>query len=285
MRPARFAEGRLTGPDGVVRAWPELAVLGDPVDHSLSPVLHAAALEARKIRAEYAAITVSADELSGALAAARDSGARGVNLTLPLKSAALERVRRRTEEVERIGAANTLQLRHGEWVAHNTDARGLAMALERSLGRGLRRQLGQAVIVGSGGAARAAAHALEALGARDIRILARNPERARWAESFGARVQALSGFDATTASLVVNCTPLGLDPSDESPVDTRHCPKSCFLVDLTYSDRPSRFLSDSVAPGIDGRPMLVAQAALSFAVWYGALPPLTEMAAAIGLRW
>jgi shikimate dehydrogenase len=282
---AEFIEGRLRGPDGHEVAWPELAVLGDPVSHSLSPQLHGAALAERGIDAAYGAIRVAADDLAAALGAAHAAGVRGLNLTLPLKEVALRCVSRATDECARVGAANTLVRRPEGWMAHNTDARGMAMALERELRGGLSAQLSSCVVLGSGGSARAALVALESLGARAVTVAARNLAGAAWAEGFGAKAEDVAEVDAGGFSLIVNCTPLGLDPEDPPPVPPDRIRPDAYVLDLTYAARPSRLLRESAAPGQDGRAMLVAQAALAFSIWYGALPPLDRMAESIGLRW
>jgi shikimate dehydrogenase len=285
MEAGHFSDGCLRDADGSERQWPELAVLGDPVAHSLSPRLHAAALEARGIDARYEAIRVSRAELAAALESAQSAAVRGLNLTLPLKECALPLVRRCTDEVERIGAANTLALRRGIWTAHNTDARGLAMALERGLGGGLSRALRRCIVIGSGGSARAAVVALEGLGAGSVEVSARNPSRAAWASDLGVGVRALDHVDPAGSTLIVNCTPLGLDPDDPPPIAVNRLDRGTYVLDLTYGASPSALLRASSGNGQDGRAMLVAQAALAFSVWYGELPPLAEMAAAIGLQW
>lgn len=285
-----FTAAGLVGPEGEPAAWPLLAVLGDPIAHSLSPRLHRAALAARSIDGAYEAIRVPAERLNAALGAARTAGVRGLNLTLPLKELALACVPGHTDECAQIGAANTLVLRDGRWMAHNTDARGLAMALERSLGRRLPASLRRCLILGAGGAARAAAFALQGLGARAIVVAARRPDHAHWATGRGASVVAWDEMELDRMTLVINCTPLGLAPSDEPPVDPSQIPADAHLVDLTYGAQTSRLLhgfagSSPDGSSQDGRPMLVAQAALAFSVWFGALPPLREMAAAIDIDW
>jgi shikimate dehydrogenase len=278
-------DGELRGPDGGERPWPELAVLGDPVAHSLSPRLHAAALAKRGIDARYEAIRVRQNQLDAALAAALEGGVRGLNLTVPLKERGLAAVARATDECRRIGATNTLVARAGAWTGHNTDARGLAMALERDLGAGLPAQVRRCMILGSGGSARAALVALEGLGAGVITVATRDVRRADWARRLGAVVEPLSSADPGTASLVVNCTPVGLDPDEPPPVEVDRLAPAAYVLDLTYAERPSRLLRGMTGRGQDGRAMLVAQAALAFSAWYGALPPVAEMAAAIGLDW
>lgn len=285
MGTAEFRDGRLAGPEGQTRDWPTLAVLGDPVQHSLSPLLHAAALSARGIDAEYLAIRVRRDDLADALSSALEAGVRGLNLTVPLKEEGLRLVTRAADECRRIGATNTLVARSGKWAAHNTDARGLAMALERDLGAGLPRQVRDCLLLGSGGSARAAVTALEGLGAGRITVAARSIERAEWCAEFGVTVVPFESLDASRVSLVVNCTPVGLDPEELAPIDVARIGTEAYVLDLTYGERPSRLLEEFPGRSQDGRAMLVAQAALAFSVWYGALPPIPDMAAAIGMDW
>lgn len=276
-----FARGRLTDATGAPAEWPDLAVLGDPVAHSASPRLHATALRARGLDHEYAAIRVSADELGACLEAAGHHGVLGLNLTVPHKEHGLELCDHVSDEAREIGAANTLVRRRERWYAHNTDARGLALALQSWRGRRLGAVLEHVVVVGSGGAARAAVVCARALGARRIRVLARHPERADWAASMGAVVEALPERAPATATLVLQCTPLGLDPGhDPSPLSLEAVASTAAAVDLTYADRPSAFLREADARGIDaidGRRMLVAQAALAFSMWFGAQPPVEAM--------
>lgn len=287
----RFTKGELRTGDARAElvALPTLAVLGAPVSHSLSPVLHRAALRERGIDASYAAIEVPARQLSELLAQGLAAGMRGLNLTRPLKQAVLEAVPARSEEVERIGAANTLSVRRGRWHAHNTDARGLAMALENWRGRRLSSSLLDVVVIGAGGAARAAVTCAQALGARRITVAARRPEVVSWAPVWGVGVRSLEPEALAKATLVLQCTPLGVDPqNDPSPVSLERLASTAIAVDLTYGSSPSAFLREARARGvqaIDGMPMLIAQAALSFSMWHGEQPPLRAMAAAVGHDW
>lgn len=271
-----YLGGRLDG-----GAWPRYAVLGQPVAHSLSPVLHAAALAARGEAGEYAAIEVAPAELRDCLAAARAAGVEGLNLTLPHKRAGLAAAVGAGGLARRIGAANTL-VAHGDgWWADNTDAPGLGLVLA-ALGapRG-----GRAVVLGGGGAARAAVAALEEHGCHDVSVLVREPARASWA---GERAARLDDPALGTAGIVVHCTPVGLDAGDPPLVDAARLDRGALLVDTLYGRHTPPLVAAARARGlraVDGRGMLVAQAALSFARWRGGEPPLDAMAAAIGLDW
>lgn len=274
-------DGLFDGAGRRTEEWPALAVLGDPVAHSSSPRLHAAALAARGLDHRYRAIHVEAFHLAAALDAAGAADVIGLNLTVPHKEAAFALCDRTSDEAREIGAVNTLVRRANAWTGHNTDARGLALALQSWRGRALGRSTERVAVIGAGGAARAAVVCARALGARRIDVYARRVERAAWAESAGATARTLDASTELRATLVLQCTPLGLDPDhDPSPVRLDGLDPGAIACDLTYADRPSAFLREAAARGIeaiDGRRMLVGQAALAFSMWFGAQPPLAVM--------
>jgi shikimate dehydrogenase len=283
--PLRYAGGALVDATGAPSAWPRLALLGHPVSHSLSPRLHRAALRLRGIEGDYRTVDVEPGELGACLEAALEAGVEGINLTVPHKVSVLERISRVSEECRTIGAANTLVARDGEWTAHNTDARGLALALEMARGRALPRTVRRVSVIGAGGAARAAVQAMAALGSGELRVLARDPGRAGWVRAVGAELLELRAQSLRGSTLLLQCTPLGLHPErDPSPVSLAEVDADCFAMDLTYADAPSAFLREAAARGCEtenGLPMLVAQAGLAFSMWFGTLPPLDAMRAAL----
>jgi shikimate dehydrogenase len=268
--------------------WPRFGVIGDPIVHSASPRLHRAALAACGLPGDYDAIRVRSHDLHRFLDRARQEGVVGLNVTAPHKTAVLAACPRRSEEAISIGAANTLVERADGWQAHNTDARGLALALDRAAGRRLTAYLRRAVVLGAGGAARAAFTCLVSLGARELVVMARSVEKAVWVEQRGGRVVPWGSALLADATLVVQCTPVGWRPEDASPVDPEVLGTDCLVADLVYASRRTRLLDAAARRGcrtMDGLPMLVAQAALSFALWNGADAPLEAMAQAVGLQW
>jgi shikimate dehydrogenase len=287
--PLHYADGCLRAPGGTpVPAWPRFALLGDPVGHSLSPVLHAAALRSRGEAGAYAAIRVSADDLPRCLLEAHRAGVEGVNLTLPHKRSALACAARLEPAVELVGAANTLVPQQRGWGAHNTDVPGLALALHRFASPRMVAAIPRAVVLGSGGAARAVVVGLGEVGLPRIRVLARRPERAAWARAFGCEVAPLDARLLADCGLLVQATPLGLLPDDPPPIDPSMLPPESLVLDLTYGPQPSQLLLRAATRGCptsDGLPMLVAQAALAFALWRGGEPPLQLMGEAVGLVW
>jgi shikimate dehydrogenase len=193
------------------------------------------------------------------------AGFLGANVTIPHKEAALAVATAATDTARAIGAANTLTFDDGRIEADNTDAPGLLAALPS--------KPRTALVLGAGGSARAAVHALRETGA-DVRVW--NRTRAR-AEALGVPVA-----DAPVpADLLVNCTAVGLEDPDESPVRDIDWPT---VVDLVYGDRETKLVRDARSTGatvVDGREILVQQGALSFTRWTGRPAPLDAMRAAV----
>ncbi len=286
--PVVYRDGNLRHSDGSSAPWPEFAVVGDPIAHSLSPRLHGAALAQHDLKEQYAAIQVAADQESTFWTTAFDHGVRGLNVTVPHKLAALRCATRASEEARSIGAANTLQRGEAGWTAHNTDARGLAMAIQRQVGRRVLDTTRRVVVLGGGGAARAVVVCMQSLGARELVVAVRDPARAQWAADAADRVLRLADAPLATATLVVNATPLGLRDDDASPVDGSLLSPEALVVDLVYGERPTALLQAASSRGCatqNGLPMLIAQAALAFALWWGCEPPLVSMGRSIGIDW
>jgi shikimate dehydrogenase len=264
-------------------------VLGDPVDHSLSPAMQNAAFAAAGLPHLYLRYRVPPVALPKALREAKRLGMGGLNLTVPLKEVALPLCDTLTPAARRSGSVNTVWWRGRRLVGDDTDGRGFLRAL------GSRIRLGEAhvVLVGAGGSARAIGTALVAAGCR--RVTVANRTRAR-GERLASRLDALGGRTATIgldalgrgdvledASLVVNTTPLGLAGGT---LRVRHAatPSSCLFVDLVYGSRPTPFLSAAARARrttLDGAAMLLHQGALAFEAWTGRRAPLPAMRRAL----
>jgi shikimate dehydrogenase len=257
-----------------------LAVLGHPVAHSRSPAMHGAALSELGLAGEwsYEAIDLAPDEFEPAVRAMPGEGFAGANVTVPHKGAALSLADSLSETAREIGAANTLSFADGEIRAENTDAQGLLDALPAAPG-GKR-----ALVLGAGGAARAAVWVLVREGA-DVDVWNRTALRAEHlcGELGGAPVGAPRQSDY---ELVVNTTAAGLrgeDPFAELPLTPDGFRAGQTVVDLVYGGQPSRLLEAAERRGatvVDGIEVLVRQGALSLAVWTGREPSLEAMRAA-----
>jgi shikimate dehydrogenase len=257
-----------------------LAVIGHPVGHSRSPAMHSAALAALGLAGEwsYEAIDLAPDELESRVSAMAGEGFAGANVTVPHKSAALALADTLSETAREIGAANTLSFEAGEIRADNTDAQGLLNALPGSPADW------RTLVLGAGGAARAAVWALVREGA-EVDVWNRTPLRAEHlCRELGGTPAAAP--DASAYELIVNTTAAGLlgeDPFVELPLEPAGFVVRQTVVDLVYGQQPSRLLAAAEAAGasvVDGIEVLVCQGALSLRIWTGREPSLEAMRAA-----
>ena len=248
-----------------------VGVLGDPVGHSRSPAIHNAAFEALGLDWRYVKLPVAAELFAETVRALPASGYRGASVTIPHKEAALALADEASDSAGAIGAANTLTFADGSIHADNTDAAGLLAALQRDV-RGM-----TALVLGAGGAGRAAAWALREAGA-EVSVWNRTPERA---SMLAADLDVATVEAPVAAELVVNATSVGLQPGDaieDLPVAWIEPP--ALAVELVYGDHETPFAAWAEAGGaavVDGLEVLVRQGALSFQRWTGSEPPLEPM--------
>ena len=280
-------------------AW-RLGLLGHPVQHSLSPALHTAALASTGQIGTYSLIDCLAGELDDAVRRLREGDFDGLNVTLPHKEALVARVDRLEGAAAAVGAVNTLLCTEdGRVEGHNTDVSGLVMALEVRWPETPWRWL-PVTIIGAGGAARAAVLAADRLGAGEIRITNRTQARAeRVVSELQGSCQApiiSCPLDEAVkdAALVIQATSVGLSWRPEQP-EWAHQRQSvaeylrrarpgaaCF--DMIYRPRTTAWMQGAVVAGHeaeDGLGMLVAQAAASFELWTGVCPDRAAMQAAV----
>jgi shikimate dehydrogenase len=254
---------------------PYAEVIGDPIAHSKSPLIHGFWLDKLGIDADYRAAHVRPEGLAAYLAARRDDPAwRGCNITVPHKEHALDLVEDRDMVRARIGAINlAFRADDGAIVGANTDAGGFHSPLAGiDLG-------GQPVaIVGAGGAARAVLSALAQIGVGPITILNRTPDRAAaLLSAFGLPGEA-KPLDAPLppARLLVNASTLGMTGQPPLDLDLSPLPADAIVYDIVYAPLETALLRAARArrlDAIDGLEMLIGQAALAFAVLFGAEPP------------
>ncbi|MFN3911407.1 shikimate dehydrogenase [Hyphomonas sp.] len=252
-----------------------LGVIGDPVAHSMSPYIHNHWLRENEIDAVYAALEVKAGELETALASLRAHGAIGLNVTLPHKETALKLAASAGDTARRIGAANTLvRTPDGEWRAENTDAPGFALTLEYG---DIAVEGRDVFLLGAGGSARAVADVLARRGAR-LTLCNRTMARAEaLAPDLAPAARILSLDDGlrqlTKASVVINTLSLG---HTGGVLDLPEATGGIFY-DISYGKGAAANLAEASRKGwrtLDGLGMLVAQAALSFELWFGVTPDL-----------
>ena len=256
----------------------DFAVIGDPVGHSLSPRMHAAALRALGLDRTYLAIRVPPGEVAACLARLSELGYVGVNCTVPHKAEALAACDRVDAFALRVGAVNTVRLPSLEGT--NTDGPGFLDTLgPLGIPAGSR-----ALLLGAGGSARAVAAALQEAGFR-LALWNRTPHRAETlVREVGLDAELLAAPDPSGCALVVNTTSAGLHGASVG-VDWGRAPADAVAYDLMYGDGPTPFLREAASFGlrtVDGRPLLAAQGARSLEWWLGRRAPRREMLLSIG---
>jgi shikimate dehydrogenase len=268
------------------------AVIADPVAQSLSPAMHNAAFRHCRLPFVYVAWRVVSEKLAAAVAGIAALGVRGVNVTLPHKEAVVPLLHLVDERARVIGAVNTIVNDNGVLRGYNTDPDGFVAGL---LEHGIEVRDQRVLLLGAGGAAKAAAYALANLGAR-LTILNRTPshayalaERTRRLCTHSIETQKLTNEHLASflphCDIVVNATSIGMWPkTDISPVPCHLLRRNLVVYDLVYRPRATRLLTEAQAVGADviaGVTMLVEQGTLAFTMWTGAEAPRAVMRAAV----
>jgi shikimate dehydrogenase len=256
-------------------------VIGDPISHSRSPIIHGYWLEKHGITGSYEAIHVKQTDVGAFLSTIGPSGFSGGNVTVPHKEAAFAHVDVRDETSEQIGAVNTLWIEDGRLHGANTDAFGFAQNLdERAPGWD---KMAAALVIGAGGASRAVIHALKSRGISDIRVANRSKTRANELRSvFGPvvsahKLEALNELGAG-AGLVVNTTSLGMKGEGEIALNMSVLQANALVTDIVYVPLETTLLKSARLAGLrtaDGLGMLLHQARPGFEKWFGVLPDVT----------
>jgi shikimate dehydrogenase len=268
-----------------------LALLGYPLSHSLSAAMHNAALaELGLTDWQYDAMPVEPARLGEAVQAIRGGGFAGANVTVPHKETVIQYLDGLTPVAEAIGAVNTLVKRDGKLIGHNTDAAGL---LADFYAHDIHISNREVLILGAGGAARAAVAALAPLGC-EIRVAARRPEQVASLQSILESSNIILTYDLTILDLkrasenvvlIINCTPIGMTPKTEaSPwFSAVPLPRGTFVYDMVYNPADTLLTRQARAAGLradTGLGMLIEQGALALELWTGKTAPRKLMRAA-----
>lgn len=263
-----------------------LGIIGWPVAHSLSPLMQNAALEAMGLDWIYVPFAVRGEELASAVAGLRALGVSGFNVTIPHKTAIIPLLDRITPEAQLMGAVNTVKREGEELVGHNTDGPGFIRSLAEDLGFD---PAGKRVLVlGAGGAARAAVASLAKSGAATIAVANRGTAKAgELAETFrpffsGTQFAVMSldmpliNGEVQNFDLLVNTTSVGMGGTTFEGLDISRMNPGAYVYDMVYAPLETPLLADAGRAGLrhaNGIGMLVAQGECALAVWTGMEPP------------
>jgi shikimate dehydrogenase len=279
-----------------------LGVFGDPVAHSLSPEMQNAALRACEIEAQYGRFHIRPGELRSALRFLRNLDFIGVNLTVPHKVAGFAQVDAANEFATRAGAVNTIRLREGKLIGSNTDGEGFLQAVRREFSVDLR-DLRVLIIGAAGGTGRAIAWQCALENCERLVLSNRTFEKASaLAETLRpyfagprvlgptARLDAVAWEESAMRTqladidLIVNATPLGMNPSDPAPLPARLIAPHQMVFDCVYGSSKTALVRAAEQAGArtaNGLAMLLHQGALSFSIWFDREAPIELMRAAL----
>jgi shikimate dehydrogenase len=269
----------------MIESGPPLAgVIGYPIGHSRSPLLHGHWLKRYGIAGFYIPISLSQPAFEAGLRSLHPLGFKGVNVTIPHKVSAIGIADSVTDRAALIGAANTLTFRpDGSIRADNTDGYGFIQNI-RQTWPDWDARVGPALVLGAGGAARAVVSALLSEGVPEIRLANRTRARSEvLQEHFGARVHTIDwnrASDATEgAAVIVNTTSLGMQGQPDLKLGLTAAPDHAVVADLVYTPLDTPLLANARARGlrvVDGLGMLLHQAAPGFEAWFGRRPEVDD---------
>ncbi|NOU35179.1 MAG: shikimate dehydrogenase [Kiritimatiellaceae bacterium] len=272
----------------------KLAVLGHPIGHTLSPVMHNASIKALGLNGkyEYGKLDVPPGELMARLAQLPSEGYAGVNLTIPLKEAAFKGLKHLADSARILGAVNTVEFASSGMIGHNTDGCGFLKALEEAFGKTVAGD--NVFVLGCGGAGRAAALMAALNGAKTItlcdvdllrmqnlmeEIKMAAPQVAVWFASEASKIQL-----CREADLVIQASPVGMKKEDPSLLPPEAFRAGQRAFDLIYMYPETAFLSTAKAAGAqtaNGLGMLLHQGAKAFTIWTGIEPDIGAMRKAL----
>ncbi|MEH1825536.1 MAG: shikimate dehydrogenase [Nostoc sp.] len=259
-----------------------IGVIGHPVEHSLSPVMHNAAIAQLGLDYIYLPFPIEPQNLEVAIAGFAAVGVVGFNVTIPHKQAIIPLLSEITTLAQTIGAVNTVSRQNNQWVGTNTDIEGFIAPLQTTYKQDWSQKV--AVILGNGGAARAVVAGCIQLGFAQIHVVGRNLQkleefRNSWSNSSLAEKFQVHQWEELPklipqANLLVNTTPIGMYPKvDESPLSVEeiaNLPTGAIAYDLIYIPKPTQFLQQAQKQGaiaIDGLEMLVQQGVAALKIW------------------
>ena len=270
-------------------------IVGFPIAHTASPVMHRAAFRYLDLDGTYQAFEVLPENLKPAIDGIRALGMTGINVTIPHKEKVCRFLDELSPEAQMIGAVNTIKNDRGHLVGYNTDADGFGQALEESWKKPIEGH--RFAVVGAGGAARAVIVKLAMSGARGVVCMNRSQERLKSLIRFTQRNFPKQEFTILTqgdermirtvlenVDCVINATSLGMDEKDCLPLDLDLLKREVFLYDLVYRPFETSWVKMAKRQGFKaagGFLMLLYQGAKAFQIWTGMEPPLSTMKRAL----
>jgi shikimate dehydrogenase len=261
-------------------------VIGNPIEHSMSPLMHNDAFMDKGISAYYHPFRILPESLSTALRGMKALGISGFNVTIPYKTTVIPFLDKLDPLAEAIGAVNTVVLEEEKWVGYNSDGPGFVRSIKEEWKSELQNE--KALIIGAGGAAKAIYYSLASEGMKTIDICNRTLERAALMKGscpFPCETNILEIEQAekqlSEYSLIIQTTSIGMEPLiDESPLPLTQLNKEAFVADIIYNPFETKFLREAREKGAavqNGIGMFIYQGAIAFEKWTGVTPDMERM--------
>jgi shikimate dehydrogenase len=266
----------------------QACIIGWPVAHSRSPLIHGYWLKKYGIDGSYVRRPVRPEEAADFFRHMHEENLAGCNVTIPHKAAAFAAAEKKSEAARAMGVANTLWFEGDRLCADNTDGAGFVRHLRASLPQ-FDAGASAVAVLGAGGGARGVIHAMLEAGAPEVRIFNRTRDRADVAaRHFGSRVKPYDWHDRVDRSrdvgLLINATSLGMHGTEALDMPLQHVPEASIVADLVYVPLLTPLLAEARARGlatVDGLGMLLHQATPGFEKWFGVKPEVTDELRAI----
>jgi shikimate dehydrogenase len=276
----------------LVKSFKTFCIIGDPINHSLSPLIHNTAFAHLNLNYSYIAFKVSQCDLEDSIHSLKRINAAGFNVTLPHKESIIKLIDGLSEEAETAGAVNTVKNEDGKFIGYNTDIHGIISPIEE---RGINLDNAQILILGAGGSCRAALVALsKKKGIQEICIVNRDKNRLGKVIDLGKKLGLncipldyndtdLLKETSLNSNLIINMTSIGLN-NESSPLKSNFMMKNAFVFDIIYRPLYTDLLKNAKEAGsniIFGYEMLIHQAAKSFEIWTKIGAPINAMKKAL----
>jgi 3-dehydroquinate dehydratase/shikimate dehydrogenase len=253
-------------------------IIGNPIGHSLSPLIHNKSFVEQKINAVYVPFQIETEDVPNFIQHAAGFGIQGLSVTIPHKVAVMEHLTKMDAAVDKIGACNTVVLRNGERLGYNTDYMSAVSSIEIAMGGNITSHLSilegkNALILGSGGVGKALAFGLKKRGA-NVTVTDADPHRAEeLAQHIGCDFIKWNSRESHSAEILVNCTPLGMSPKvDATPFSKSALRTSMLVFDAVYNPENTLLIKSAKEKGcrvVTGVEMFVGQACLQFKLFTG----------------
>ena len=251
-------------------------VIGNPIEHSLSPVLHNYWIKSNGIDAIYEKQKLNEDELENLIAKVKDKKINGINVTVPFKKAVIPYLEELSTEAQNTKSVNTIYLKNNKLTGHNTDIFGFETSIKKSEYNFDNKEV---LILGAGGVVPSIIFALTKMNVSKIKICNRTKEKAENLKKLFKNIEIIEWGVVPNFDMIINATSVGLKKEDDINIDFSSISKNKFFYDVIYNPKETNFLKTGKSLGnktLNGKLMFIYQAFSAFNIWHGLEPSVDE---------